>query len=166
MRGGPAPSFKHNSRTFHIWSTADVKNAQFDEDIIDTLAQFASPSSQVQNPFPTPPSSRPATPGSLPQFSPQKVSEALCKRARAVSEQTSATTPFMMKAIDEGIDFVGGKKDGELGFPGPDSINALRCRKGCDLRADVDIDISVLVGVIGDRQDPTQRHNGLALHTE
>ena len=30
-----------------------------------------------------------------------------------MSEQTTATTPFMVRAIDEGIDFVGGKKDGE-----------------------------------------------------
>jgi hypothetical protein len=41
------------------------------------------------------------------------VSEALCRKAREVSEQTSATTPFMVRAIEEGIDFVGGKKDGE-----------------------------------------------------
>ncbi|ORX34915.1 phosphatase 2C-like domain-containing protein [Kockovaella imperatae] len=106
----------------------------FDEDILDTLAQFASP---VSGPEPGPSSSRPTTPGGLPPFSPQKVSEALCKRARAVSEETSATSPFMVKAIEEGIDFVGGKKD----------------------------DISVLVGVIGNR-DESGAKSGLALHTE
>ena len=46
----------------------------------------------------------------------------------------SATTPFMVRAIEEGIDFVGGKKD----------------------------DISVVVGVIGDRDG---EQDGLALHT-
>jgi hypothetical protein len=51
----------------------------------------------------------------------------LLDRARAISEQTTATTPFMMRAIEEGIDFVGGKKD----------------------------DISVVVGVIGDRDGST-----------
>ncbi|KAL1408900.1 hypothetical protein Q8F55_005714 [Vanrija albida] len=79
----------------------------FDEDILETLQEFSSPSQ----------------PSSLPPFSPQVVSEELCNRARAVSEQTTATTPFMIRAIEEGIDFVGGKRD----------------------------DISVLVGVIGDR---------------
>ncbi|ORY22120.1 hypothetical protein BCR39DRAFT_474086, partial [Naematelia encephala] len=82
----------------------------YDEEILDTLAEFAPPSSNV---FPTPPNSRPSSPGALPPFSPQKVSEALCRRARMVSEQTTATTPFMERAIEEGIDFVGGKKDGE-----------------------------------------------------
>ena len=95
---------------------------QFDEDILDSLAQFAPPSSaaftyngdgNANGQLPTPPTSRPPSPLSLPPFSPQKVSEALCRRAQAVSEQTSATTPFMVRAIDEGIDFVGGKKDGE-----------------------------------------------------
>ncbi|BEI93906.1 uncharacterized protein CcaverHIS019_0603650 [Cutaneotrichosporon cavernicola] len=83
----------------------------FDEDILETLSEFAPPNQS----------------GSLPPFSPQLVSEALLDRARAVSEQMTATTPFMMRAIEEGIDFVGGKKD----------------------------DISVVVGVIGDRDGTT-----------
>ncbi|GMK54181.1 hypothetical protein CspeluHIS016_0107670 [Cutaneotrichosporon spelunceum] len=83
----------------------------FDEDILETLSEFAPPNQ----------------PGSLPPFSPQLVSEALLDRARSISEQTTATTPFMMRAIEEGIDFVGGKKD----------------------------DISVVVGVIGDRDGST-----------
>ena len=97
-----------------------LTSRQFDEDILDSLAQFAPPSStgftfnaNANGQLPTPPTSRPASPSNLPPFSPQKVSEALCRRAQAVSEQTSATTPFMVRAIDEGIDFVGGKKDGE-----------------------------------------------------
>lgn len=79
----------------------------FDEDILETLSEFAPPAQQ----------------SNLPPFSPQIVSEALCNRAREISETTTATTPFMMRAIEEGIDFVGGKRD----------------------------DISVLVGVVGDR---------------
>lgn len=79
----------------------------FDEDILETLSEFAPPNQ----------------PSNLPPFSPQAVSEALCNRARDISETTTATTPFMMRAIEEGIDFVGGKRD----------------------------DISVLVGVVGDR---------------
>jgi protein phosphatase PTC7 len=50
----------------------------------------------------------------MPPFSPQKVSEALCRKAREVSELTSSNTPFMERAIEEGIDFVGGKKDGQF----------------------------------------------------
>lgn len=72
---------------------------QFDEDILETLEQFSAPDSTKS--------------GDLPPFAPQTVSDALCRRARAVSEQTSATTPFMVRAIEEGIDFVGGKKDGK-----------------------------------------------------
>ena len=97
-------------------SPADQR--QFDEEILDILNGFAPPSSaslNIHSQPPTPPASRPSSPtSSLPAFSPQKVSEALCKRARAVSEQITATTPFMERAIDEGIDFVGGKKDGRL----------------------------------------------------
>lgn len=98
----------------------------FDEEILETLAQFSPPTAAG---LPTPP----ASPG-RPAFYPQKVSEALCRRARQVSEETSATTPFMMKAIEEGIDFVGGKKD----------------------------DISVVVGVIGDREEGSE---GLGIYT-
>lgn len=94
----------------------------FDEDILETLAQFAPPLSTTN------------TDSDLAAFSPQAVSEELCRRARIVSETVSATTPFMVRAIEEGIDFVGGKKD----------------------------DISVVVGVIGDRDG---EQDGLALHT-
>nr|ODO02146.1 hypothetical protein L204_00873 [Cryptococcus depauperatus CBS 7855] len=78
----------------------------FDEDILETILSL-------------PPSS--VSPLS-PQF-PQMVSETLARRALQVSQTTTTTTPFMCAAIEEGIDFVGGKKD----------------------------DISVLVGVVGDR---------------
>ncbi|RSH89582.1 hypothetical protein EHS25_002133 [Saitozyma podzolica] len=106
----------------------------FDEDILDTLAEFAPPTSTMP---PTPPSSRPASTSGQPPFDPEKVSEALCRKAREVSEQTSATTPFMVRAIEEGIDFVGGKKD----------------------------DISVLVGVIGERRSEEGKQS-LALNTQ
>jgi hypothetical protein len=97
----------------------------------------------------------------LTPFNPQKVSEALCRKAREVSEQTSATTPFMVRAIEEGIDFVGGKKDGTW-------IACLGCcptrREDSGVHADGDVDISVLVGVIGERKTEEGRQ-GLALHT-
>lgn len=75
---------------------------EYDEDILDVLETFATP---------TPPSTPPST--SLPKFDPQSVSEALCAKARQISEQTGAVSPFMERATEEGIDFVGGKKDGQ-----------------------------------------------------
>ncbi|WVQ85132.1 hypothetical protein IAT38_007297 [Cryptococcus sp. DSM 104549] len=104
----------------------------FDEDILDTLSQFQPSSSSASS------SSNPLGPASLP-FSPQRASDALCRRARAISELVTATTPFMCAAIEEGMDFVGGKKD----------------------------DISVLVGVVGDREGGGEgegKEGKLALH--
>ncbi|KAK4685166.1 protein phosphatase PTC7, partial [Tremellales sp. Uapishka_1] len=74
----------------------------YEEDILDTLATFALPSVDG------------TSTSSLPAFSPQLVSDALCQRAKAVSSQTTAdtSTPFRDRAGDEGIDFLGGKKDG------------------------------------------------------
>ena len=83
---------------------------QYDEDILDVLETFATP---------TPPSTPSPSSTNLPKFDPQSVSEALCAKARQISEQTGAVSPFMERAIEEGIDFVGGKKDGQsfsLGF--------------------------------------------------
>ncbi|WWC57761.1 uncharacterized protein I303_100296 [Kwoniella dejecticola CBS 10117] len=116
----------------------------FDEEILEIVLQFTSSSSSSsdstsdQAQLPTPPSTPPSEVESrasisLP-FSPQQVSEALCKKARSISELVTATTPFMCKAIEEGIDFVGGKKD----------------------------DISVLVGVIGDKEEVSQDGAGQA----
>ncbi|KAL7420201.1 hypothetical protein Q5752_005167 [Cryptotrichosporon argae] len=113
----------------------------FDEDILETLAEFAPPSTYLPTPLYTlsgssrRPSATAPAPGALPPFSPQQVSEALCRRARAVSEQATAATPFMLRAIEEGIEFVGGKRD----------------------------DISVLVGVVGDGE--RRAGEGLALRT-
>jgi protein phosphatase PTC7 len=98
------------------------------------LAEFAPPSDSS-------PSPRPSCPSSLPKFDPQSVSEALCAKARQISEQTGAVSPFMERAIEEGIDFVGGKKDGMSLLP------SSRIRsKYTDL-----IDITVIVGVVGER---------------
>ncbi len=86
-----------------------ILSLQFDEDILDVLATFAppsAPSSTISSD-----SSRPATPAGLPQFSPQKVSEALVHAAHAASEEAGTASPFMCRAIEEGIDFVGGKRD-------------------------------------------------------
>ncbi|CAD6891012.1 unnamed protein product [Tilletia laevis] len=58
-------------------------------------------------------------------FSPQLVSEALCSRAKAVSEDSRALySPFQQRAVTEGLHYVGGKHD----------------------------DISVLVAVVGAHQ--------------
>lgn len=81
--------------------TIETANEQYDEDILDVLAEFAPPTTTT-----------PARPSPLPTFDPQSVSEALCAKARQISEQTGAVSPFMERAIEEGIDFVGGKKDG------------------------------------------------------
>ncbi|KDN48441.1 protein serine/threonine phosphatase 2C [Tilletiaria anomala UBC 951] len=64
-----------------------------------------------------------------PDFSPQDVSEALCSRAKAVSEDRRATTsPFQIAAQEEGMYYVGGKHD----------------------------DISVLVAVVGHRSEHSE----------
>lgn len=108
---------------------------QYDEDILDVLATFAPPSSAST-----------ATPtASLPQFDPQSVSEALCAKARQISEQTGATTPFMERAIEEGIDFVGGKKDGQ-------SLSYFITIALYDVANGI-TDITVIVGIVGQRED-------------
>ncbi|PWZ01710.1 protein serine/threonine phosphatase 2C [Testicularia cyperi] len=59
-------------------------------------------------------------------FCPQLVSEALCSRAKAVSEDSRAvSSPFQQRAMEEGLHYVGGKHD----------------------------DISVVVAVVGDPSD-------------
>lgn len=58
--------------------------------------------------------------------SPERLSKALCSRAKAVSEdQRAVTSPFQQRANEEGIHFVGGKHD----------------------------DITVLVAIIGDKNE-------------
>ncbi|KAA1083622.1 hypothetical protein PGT21_001622 [Puccinia graminis f. sp. tritici] len=59
-------------------------------------------------------------------FTPQMISESLCLKARTVVEdQQAVTSPFSQRANEEGIHYVGGKND----------------------------DISVLVAIVGDRND-------------
>jgi serine/threonine protein phosphatase PrpC len=61
-----------------------------------------------------------------PPLSAEKLSKALCSRAKAVSEdQRAVSSPFQQRANEEGIHFVGGKHD----------------------------DITVLVAIIGDKQE-------------
>ncbi|KAJ9107288.1 hypothetical protein QFC21_000735 [Naganishia friedmannii] len=59
----------------------------FDEDILDIIASHPSP----------------------PQ--PSTLADALCKAAQEASEETGSASPFMCRAIEEGLDFMGGKKD-------------------------------------------------------
>lgn len=64
---------------------------------------------------PVPALSTPSRPGSrytLNRFSPQALSESLCRRAKSVYEdQRAVTSPFQQRAMEEGIHFAGGKRD-------------------------------------------------------
>lgn len=88
---------------------------QFDEEILDVLSTFSSPS--TRNHFMTPdpdidhtPKSRTSNPVKI-AFTPQRVSEALCLAANSASRDIEAMSPFMYKAIDRGYSFAGGKQD-------------------------------------------------------
>jgi len=96
-----------------VMSSDGLVDNLFDEDILDVLAGFAPPSSTSPSPAPNPEdTSRSSSPAaSLPPFSPQKVSEALVHAAHTASEETGTASPFMCRAIEEGIDFMGGKRD-------------------------------------------------------
>jgi serine/threonine protein phosphatase PrpC len=90
----------------------------FDEDIIEEIIRFLPYNGQQQE------GEQMATfdPST---FSPQLVSEALCSRAKAVSEDSRAvSSPFQQRAMEEGLHYVGGKHD----------------------------DISVLVCLVGERE--------------
>ncbi|CAO1638238.1 unnamed protein product [Sympodiomycopsis kandeliae] len=66
-------------------------------------------------------------------FSPQLLSEALCSRAKAISQDSKAIiSPFQQKATEEGLHYVGGKHD----------------------------DISVLVAVVGEHQNRSDGEEG------
>nr|KIR47371.1 hypothetical protein I312_03132 [Cryptococcus bacillisporus CA1280] len=112
-----------------IVASDGLMDNMFDEDILEVLSQLSPPPSPSPSPPPPHPPSSTHTHSHIHThahtltLNPQKASEALCTRARQISETTTTTTPFMCAAIEEGIDFVGGKKD----------------------------DISVLVGVVGVR---------------
>ena len=81
----------------------------FDEDILEEVLRFAPnhganlipPESEEEAMRP-----RRKAPGSVipPNFSPQDVSEALCSRAKAVSEDSRAiSSPFQQRAMEEGL---------------------------------------------------------------
>ncbi|CCF51571.1 uncharacterized protein UHO2_00003 [Ustilago hordei] len=108
----------------------------FDEDIVEEVLKFAPPPvSQVSIPEDDKVSLEDGNriiegeeDYRLPDdFDPQLVSEALCSRAKAVSEDSRAvSSPFQQRAMEEGLHYVGGKHD----------------------------DISVVVAVVG---DPSER---------
>ncbi|CDS00128.1 hypothetical protein [Sporisorium scitamineum] len=108
----------------------------FDEDIVEEVLRFAPPPTSHQS-IPDADAvsledgDRPIEGEHeyrLPDdFCPQLVSEALCSRAKAVSEDSRAvSSPFQQRAMEEGLHYVGGKHD----------------------------DISVVVAVVG---DPSER---------
>ncbi len=108
----------------------------FDEDIVEEVLRFA-PAPTSHQPIPDNDEvsrnsgDRPIEGQDeyrLPEdFCPQLVSEALCSRAKAVSEDSRAvSSPFQQRAMEEGLHYVGGKHD----------------------------DISVVVAVVG---DPSER---------
>lgn len=102
-----------------IISSDGLVDNLFDEDILEEIERQAS-SSQLdgQNNGDNAPQGA--------AISPERLSKALCSRAKAVSEdQRAVTSPFQQKANEEGIHFVGGKHD----------------------------DITVLVAIIGDKDD-------------
>lgn len=84
-----------------LLSSDGVVDNLFDEDILEVIASFAPPSSTAHSPTSSP----------LPPCNPQSVAQALVDAAHSASESLEFPTPFMCKAIEEGIDFVGGKRD-------------------------------------------------------
>lgn len=110
----------------------------FDEDIVEEVLKFAPPPTSSQSipehDLASLENGNRTIEGQhdyrLPDdFCPQLVSEALCSRAKAVSEDSRAvSSPFQQRAMEEGLHYVGGKHD----------------------------DISVVVAVVG---DPSERLN-------
>ncbi|UZJ57006.1 hypothetical protein CBS101457_006326 [Exobasidium rhododendri] len=103
----------------------------FDEDIIEEVLRFipvnsdGAPQGAEQESFKVDSST----------FSPQSVSEALCSRAKAISEDSRAiSSPFQQRAMEEGLHYVGGKHD---------DISVLVClvgeREGIDTSGEVNV---------------------------
>lgn len=69
---------------------------QFDEEMLEEIKAFSGSSSTPR--------------------SPQRISEALCSRAKAMSENRKDKGPFGEKAKVSGLNHVGGKRDGEFAF--------------------------------------------------
>ncbi|KEI41735.1 uncharacterized protein L969DRAFT_44596 [Mixia osmundae IAM 14324] len=111
-----------------ILSSDGLVDNLFDEDILEEVLRFAHYAPAAPTPTEVPRHGNEAKSAQLNllRFSPQAVSEALCSRAKAVSEdQRAVSSPFQQRAMEEGIHYVGGKND----------------------------DISVLVAVVGDSED-------------
>ncbi|SCV68449.1 BQ2448_570 [Microbotryum intermedium] len=96
-----------------ILSSDGLMDNLYDEDILEEVLRFVTSTSA-----PTASSSGSAPPGAtgprytLNRFSPQAVSEALSLRAKSVYEDPRAvSSPFQQRAVEEGIHFVGGKRD-------------------------------------------------------
>ena len=85
-RASPFFLFSYHPRSICLLPSY-ATDAQFDEDILDIIASH-----------PTPPQ-------------PSTLADALCKAAQEASEETGSASPFMCRAIEEGLDFMGGKKD-------------------------------------------------------
>ncbi len=99
----------------------------FDEDIVEEVVRFAPPPDPQAANNPDHEDHEYHLPD---DFCPQLVSEALCSRAKAVSEDARAvTSPFQQRAMEEGMMYVGGKHD----------------------------DISVVVAVVGDPSEQLSR---------
>ncbi|SNX87337.1 uncharacterized protein MEPE_06047 [Melanopsichium pennsylvanicum] len=118
----------------------------FDEDIVEEVLKFAPPAASHPS-APEDPDVSLESGGRemeedeyrLPDdFCPQLVSEALCSRAKAVSEDSRAvSSPFQQRAMEEGLHYVGGKHD----------------------------DISVVVAVVGDPSERLTRA-GYSMYSE
>jgi serine/threonine protein phosphatase PrpC len=78
----------------------------FDEDIIEEVIRFLPPLQTNAE------GEQEEVKIDASNFSPQMVSEALCSRAKAVSEDSRAiSSPFQQRAMEEGLNYVGGKHD-------------------------------------------------------
>ncbi|KAK4704307.1 protein phosphatase PTC7, partial [Phenoliferia sp. Uapishka_3] len=92
-----------------ILSSDGLCDNLFTDDVLEEVLRFVA-----ESPPPTT-TATPTRPGSrytLNRFSPQAVSEALCHRAKSVYEdQRAVSSPFALRAMEEGIHFAGGKRD-------------------------------------------------------
>lgn len=97
----------------------------FDDDIMEEVTRFA-PNSDAENVGQGNIREVASNPYLPSDFSPQLLSEALCSRAKAISQDSKAIiSPFQQRATEEGLYYVGGKHD----------------------------DISVLVAVVGEASE-------------
>jgi protein phosphatase PTC7 len=103
-----------------ILSSDGLVDNLFDEDILEEVQRYSAVEEGSGN------DDQKGDKNGRMMFSPERLSKALCSRAKAVSEdQRAVSSPFQQRANEEGIHFVGGKHD----------------------------DITVLVAVIGDKSE-------------